>query len=284
MVKHGRNVLDVRELLPSFFVLASRVCDDRLNPLQSFTAMAQTSMHTEQPINRSALERGFTLIELLVVIAIIAILSSLLLPALARAKGKARQTNCLSNLRQVGLAFAMYLDDSQDHFPDRRDLKQNLPGGYMPWTDWPKSDPRGGWAAIVLSNALSSREIWSCPSILNSPLGQVVQVKQSISIATNPPVTRYWLWRFDRIDPDVPLDNFWGKNIEQCVADLKMANNPAAGNPNGPSDTEMAVDPYFPRTIPAVAESLRALAAHPRGRNRLCLDGHADFVKDSRLK
>src|SRR6266705_1766193 len=116
--------------------------------------------------------RGFTLIELLVVIAIIAIIAAILFPVFAQAREKARQAACASNLRQIGMAFAMYTEDYDERLPDRRDLKLSLPGGYRPWHSWPASDPRAGWAAIVFGPYIKNDQIWACPSVAGSALGQ----------------------------------------------------------------------------------------------------------------
>jgi len=73
--------------------------------------------------------RGFTLIELLVVIAIIAILAAILFPVFARAREKARQTSCLSNMKQIGLAMIMYTQDYDEKFVSLRQNNCHNPTG-----------------------------------------------------------------------------------------------------------------------------------------------------------
>lgn len=115
-------------------------------------------------------------------------------------------------------------------------------------------------------------------------MGAAVQVNQPIAAGPNAPSSRYWLWRFDRPDAVIPLDNFWGKTDLAAVSDLQAAKNPQAGMPDGPADAELAVDPYFPRTIPTVPPELRGKAVHFGGRNRLFLDGHVKFLRDARTQ
>jgi prepilin-type N-terminal cleavage/methylation domain-containing protein/prepilin-type processing-associated H-X9-DG protein len=81
------------------------------------------------PSTRNKVEKGFTLIELLVVIAIIAILAALLLPALTRAKVKAYQAGCISNMRQTHLALQMWVDDNNEWLPPGQGSSSGLWAG-----------------------------------------------------------------------------------------------------------------------------------------------------------
>ena len=228
------------------------------------------------------LSAGFTLIELLVVIAIIAILAGLLLPALSRAKLKSQQAVCLSNLKEIGLVFTLYLGDNADTFPDQRVLKSSLPGGYRPWTTWPPSDPRAGWAGTTFQNQNPNYAIWSCPAAVNSDVGNIVQSAQAVSTDTNAPLCRYWTWRFDRPDDPVPLEDFWGKSQSRAVADLASTNDPTVGIIHGASEVELVVDPYFPNTVSTVPSGFKGYTVHAGGRGRVFLDGHVQFIKDGR--
>jgi len=114
-------------------------------------------------------KKGFTLIELLVVIAIIAILAAILFPVFARARDKARQTACLSNMKQIALACLMYIQDWDEKLPGVATMEQKFPDHNLVFPPYP--DPQTYVPSFhqLLQPYMKNLQLFNCP---NDPNGR----------------------------------------------------------------------------------------------------------------
>jgi len=105
------------------------------------------------------------MVELLVVIAVIAILAAILFPVFARAKAQAKQTTCISNLKQIGTSISLYEDDYDDIFPAAVDPSDKFaPQIWSGFPQWQEMIPKMPLLHEALQPYLKSKEVFHCPA------------------------------------------------------------------------------------------------------------------------
>lgn len=212
---------------------------------------------------------GFTLIELLVVIAIIAVLASLLLPTLSKAKESGRKTKCINNLRNMGLALLMYAEDSNGYIPR---------GNHPLW--WRVLAPNLGGRT---TNDYGKVQVYLCPSYPNK--------KQLICYVDN-------AWTFssprDNVGSEVigltrinkfqrPVDTIYFADNEDgawrpVITDLGSSGALELNDVWSPDHL-----PYAPGSRIGNSQRRVALTRHGRGPNLLFFDGHAGWKKAEKI-
>jgi prepilin-type N-terminal cleavage/methylation domain-containing protein/prepilin-type processing-associated H-X9-DG protein len=255
---------------------------------------AQNSTSERREIRRERRRAGFTLIELLVVIAIIAILAAILFPVFAQAREKARQTSCLSNTKQIGLAFMQYIQDYDEALPPVAGTYVFNNTTYLAhWgvdliggTNVPTATvPAGVTVPSLIGSYIKNNQIQNCPSaprpsvnsaavsylyndlVAGRSQAAVTAVSQTVLMSESSSASGV-------LGNNQPL----GLGVGHAVA--RVANYPGTAAPVAdPTDASAAQVTPYTGAVMLDQVSLADVNRHAGGGNFLFVDGHSKWHK-----